>query len=101
MALSLLKKLFPNRLIYEEITTPDNLYLDIFIPCLPLIVEVHGKQHYEFVPFFHKTKANFLLAKKRDRDKVEWANLNKIPIAELPYDQQENWETIILKVLQD
>lgn len=99
-ALSLLEKLFPNTVIYEEITIPDGLYLDLFIPSLDLIVEVHGKQHYEFVPFFHKTKANFLIAKKRDRDKIEWATLNKFSIAILPYNEEDKWESIISKTLQ-
>lgn len=100
-SLTLLKKLFPNTIIFEEITTPENLYLDIFIPSIPLIVEVHGKQHYEFTPFFHGTYAKFLLSKKRDREKIEWANINNFPIATLPYDKENEWESIILKALQD
>ena len=67
-ALSLLLEILPGVVIFEEVTLPGcGLYLDIFMPSISLAVEVHGRQHYEFVPFFHKTKADFLLARKRDR----------------------------------
>lgn len=93
--------MFPGEVIYEEITVPgSSLYLDIFMPNIGLIVEVHGRQHYEHVPFFHKTKMEFLMAQKRDRDKIEWSNLNGFRIAVLPYNREEEWRQIILQALE-
>jgi 8-oxo-dGTP pyrophosphatase MutT (NUDIX family) len=101
VALSLLLELFPGLPVFQEITIPGGMYLDIFLPTVPLIVEVHGEQHYTFTPFFHKSKANFLLAKKRDRDKLEWARLNEIPMAVLPHNERDTWKSLILEALQD
>jgi hypothetical protein len=95
-ALSLLLEILPGVVIFEEVTLPGcGLYLDIFLPSISLAVEVHGRQHYEFVPFFHKTKADFLLARKRDRDKLEWCNLNDITLVVLPYDGEDEWKNLI------
>jgi hypothetical protein len=101
-ALSLLYEVFPGFPIYEEITLPGSkrfksncLYADIFIPGIPLIVEVHGRQHYEFVSFFHKTKADFYSALRADKDKAEWARINNISFAVLPYNEEDKWKQII------
>ena len=95
-ALSLLLEILPGVVIFEEVTLPGcGLYLDIFMPSISLAVEVHGRQHYEFVPFFHKTKADFLLARKRDRDKSEWCSLNNITLVSLPPDEEDKWKNLI------
>ena len=95
-ALSLLLEILPGVVIFEEVTLPGcGLYLDIFMPSISLAVEVHGRQHYEFVPFFHKTKADFLLARKRDRDKTEWCDLNNITLVALPHDEEDQWKSLI------
>ena len=65
------------------------------MPSISLAIEVHGRQHYEFVPFFHKTKSDFLLARKRDRDKAEWCNLNNVTLVVLPHDEEDKWKNLI------
>lgn len=81
--------------IYEEVTIPGlNLYADFFVT-LPLIVEVHGKQHYEFTPHFHGSLANFLKSQKRDKDKKKWAEANNIQYVELPYNKEDEWEQML------
>jgi hypothetical protein len=96
LARSAITETFPNDVIMEEITLPGSsrsaLYADFFIQRVSLIVEVHGEQHYEFVPFFHKTKANFLLSKKRDRDKKEWCDINGFKYLALSYKEVEEWK---------
>jgi len=97
-ALSLLLEIFPDTPVFEEMTIPGNnhrMYLDIFLPKIPLAVEVHGQQHYKFTPFFHKSKAEFLISCRRDRDKQEWCRINLIPMAILPYDQEHTWSNLI------
>lgn len=99
-----LLRLFPNRTIYEECTLPGSsrvgrsalLYADFFIPDIPAIIEVHGKQHYEYCPFFHKTKMAFYKAKARDRDKIEWCKMNDIKIVVLPYNEKDSWKQMIV-----
>ena len=71
-ARKILKALFPCDKILEEVTLPGSrkngsvLYADFFIPKKMLMVEVHGRQHYEYVPFFHVNKLGFVKSKLRD-----------------------------------
>ena len=102
-ALELVKSLYPHYTVYEEVTLPGSqiigrrslLFADLFLPQLSLIVEVHGQQHYEYIPHFHGDRIGFAKACKRDKDKVEWCRLNDISIAILPHNEKEQWETII------
>ena len=101
----IIKELFPNLSVYEEVTLPGSkrigrsslLYADFFIPELMLIIEAHGRQHYQYCSFFHKDKMDFLNAKKRDLDKIEWCEINNIKIAVLPFDRKEEWKQLILQ----
>lgn len=93
-ARELLKSLYSGYNILEEPQIPGArmpLYLDFFIPNLDIAIEVHGEQHYKYVPFFHKTKANFFKSLKRDRTKEEWCLKNKIRLVVLKYDEQDRW----------
>jgi len=106
-AYSVIKELFPNLSVYEEVTLPGSkrigrktlLYADFFIPDLMLVIEVHGKQHYKYIPFFHDTKMNFIKAKQRDSDKKEWCEMNDIDLLALPhYEKDEEWKLKIMKI---
>ena len=68
------------------------LYLDFLIPNVKIGVEVHGRQHYEYIPFFHKSKAGFLQAQSRDRTKAEWCEKTQIELIVLKYsDTEDKW----------
>ena len=92
-ARKLLKEIFNSYRILEEVKLPGStslhrksvLYLDFYIPTISLAIEVHGQQHYEYSPFFHKNKADFLKSKTRDEDKIEWCDLNGIQLITLKY----------------
>ena len=57
-----------------------------------MAIEVHGQQHYDYTPFFHKNKADFALAQAKDDDKIRWCELNKIDIIVLKHsDTDEQW----------
>lgn len=105
-ARALLRELFPRDTILEEVSLPGSktqtrnsiLFADFYIPNRDLIVEVHGRQHYEHVPFFHKTKLDFYKAKARDRDKADWCSINNIKIITLKYSDNDNdWKRAILE----
>ena len=60
------------------------------------IIEVHGEQHYKFIPFFHGTMINFLSAKTNDNNKRQWCELNGIIEVELPFNESDNqWKSRI------
>lgn len=100
-----LKQLFPKHKLLEEVSLPGSftstrkstLYADFFIPSANLIVEAHGRQHYEFVPFYHKRKEQFYKSRMRDKDKICWCEINEIDIIILKYsDTEYDWEKTIL-----
>lgn len=96
---NLLEECFSSYSIYEEVklpgsTNPKNksvLYLDFFIPNLKLAFEVHGKQHFEYIPYFHKSKLGFLQHKYRDELKQEWCYKNNIKLIVLKYNEIDLW----------
>ena len=51
--------------------------------------EVHGEQHYKFVPFYHNNMLTFLKAQARDRDKEEWCLHNNIKYIVLSYEEPD------------
>lgn len=107
-ARELIKENWPTYSLYEEVTLPGSkrlgrsslLYADFFLPELMLVIEVHGQQHYEYSPFFHKNKMDFVLAKQRDSDKIEWCRLNEIKIVTLPYNERSEWKNLIQQSLE-
>ena len=99
-ARELLKTIFHSYRILEEVKLPGSteshrkgvLYLDFYIPQIMMAIEVHGQQHYDYTPFFHKNKADFALAQAKDDDKIRWCELNKIDIIVLKHcDTDERW----------
>lgn len=47
------------------------LELDFYIPERNIALEIQGRQHYEYVPFFHGEYDNYLIQLERDRVKKE------------------------------
>lgn len=99
-ARDLIREIFSGYTVLEEVKLPGSrdpskksvLFLDFFIPNAMLGIEVHGKQHYEYIPYFHKSKAGYLMYLKRDQIKKEWCEINQIQLIELKYcDDLEQW----------
>jgi hypothetical protein len=90
---SLLIKYYPTLQILEEVPIPlkknETLYLDFYLPLNKTCIEVHGEQHYKFIPFYHSNVLTFLKSQKRDRQKQEWCELNNIRYIALPYNENE------------
>lgn len=90
-----LKERFPLAFILEEVAvyihTKDIAFLDFYIPLYKTAIEVHGEQHYQYVPHFHGSKLNFFRALKKDKEKQEWCELNGIRYVALKHDEQDRW----------
>ena len=84
---------YPTLQVLEEVPIPlrksETLYLDFYLPLIKTCIEVHGEQHFKFVPFYHNTVLNFLKAKKRDQEKAEWCERNQIKYISLAYNESE------------
>lgn len=98
----LLRKLFPCEVRREEIRLPGSggLTADFVLLSNKLVVEVHGRQHYEFVHHFHGTRRGFIEAQIRDRRKRQWCNNNGLIYCELPDTESDDQWTVRIKASQ-
>ena len=86
--------------LYNNITK-QNLELDLYNEELNLAFEYNGKQHYEYVPYFHKSKDSFYNQQYRDQIKKNLCEKNKIILIEVPYTVKiENIKSYIIEKLK-
>jgi hypothetical protein len=94
-----IQKLYPLEILYQEVTLPGtghpSLIADFFLPGLGMLVEVQGRQHQEYVPYFQSHRLNFIKGQDRDRRKKEWCELNEIDLIELYTD--DDWGRKLLR----
>jgi hypothetical protein len=62
-----------------------NLELDCFDSEMGLAVEYSGKQHFSYIPYFHRTKDAFTNQKYRDYMKANMCRENKVTLIVVPY----------------
>ena len=78
-----------------------NLELDCYDESLKLAVEYNGRQHYDFIPYFHKNNDRFLNQKYRDDMKRRMCKDNDITLIEVPFTVEiKNIEEFIRKELR-
>lgn len=65
--------------------TRAGMELDCYNEELKIACEYHGRQHYEFVEFFHKTRENFKAMQERDRIKFDILQQRGIYLITVPY----------------
>ncbi len=63
------------------------LSFDGYFPNHNLIVEAHGKQHFERIPYFHKEEGTFEYQQRLDRHKLESAIELGYTYLEIRYDE--------------
>lgn len=78
---------------------------DFYLPELNILIEFHGRQHFEFVHYFHRTEDNFLAQKERDMIKRQLAKELKYKLIELDHKQLESlsekqFEELLLKMIK-
>lgn len=59
-----------------------------------IAIEVQGRQHYERIDFFQKTRKSFLQAQERDRRKISYCLANNIEIYCIPFWAIPNIDSI-------
>lgn len=71
--------------LYNTVTS-ENLELDMYNQEVNLACEYQGRQHYEYIPFFHgPTRDKFQNQKYRDERKAELCRKNRVPLLIVPY----------------
>lgn len=60
---------------------------------IPCCVEVQGEQHYQPARKFYRTRAEFVQAQERDRQKISYCLAHNIPLYIIPYWELDNLHT--------
>ena len=63
---------------------------DFFLPELGILTEVDGRQHFQWVKKFHRTKQEFNHAKQNDRYKNSFALARGYRLYRIPYWEIDN-----------
>ena len=81
------------QIILEEVPIPGcRLFCDFYLPFRKVVIECHGRQHYEFVPHFHGNRLGFAQVNVRDQNKRRWCQNNNIRMAILPFSEtNDEW----------
>lgn len=97
----LLKEIWKNDIVYEEFPVyGSRLSLDFYNANLDVAIEVQGRQHTEFVPFFHgKNEAAFIDQLRRDRDKEHFCEINDIKLILIMEEEKKDFSLEFLKSL--
>lgn len=84
-----LQEYWKDHIVFEEFPVAGTrLSLDFYNANKRIAIEVQGRQHTEYVPFFHRTKTNYLSQLRRDQQKLDFCQLNNIHLIEV-YDGDE------------
>ena len=84
-----LSQYWRNHVVFEEFPVAGTrLRFDFYNANKQIAVEVHGRQHVKFVPFFHKCRSGFVSQIRRDQQKIDFCDLNNIKLVEI-FDEKE------------
>jgi len=79
-----LQKYWSNHIVFEEFPVAGSrLNFDFYNANKKVAVEIHGKQHDQYTPFFHKRRAGFISHIRRDQQKRDFCELNDIILVEI------------------
>lgn len=85
----------------KELMNPEknnHLYVDAYYPKHNLVIEYDGKQHYEYVPFLHKSYEKFERTQLLDKHKEKILNKLGINLIRIRYDDPKTYEFLKVKV---
>jgi len=95
----LLAKIYGRNNIVEDYPLPycGNVSWDFWIPHQKMAFEFHGRQHDEYVKFFHGTKVGFRKQKASDAKKTFIAELNDVTLIVVREGDFKEWSLDELK----
>ena len=67
-----------------------NRRFDFYLPELNRLIEFDGRQHFDYVNNWHKTKEEFEKAQLRDQEKNQYALSHSIHLVRIPYWERDN-----------
>ncbi len=94
----ILKKIMKSPMIKHDRTVLDGLELDAYFSKLKLAFEYMGKQHYEWIKFFHKTEEEFKVQQYRDKCKKKLCKMLGITLIRIKYDEELSEQLVLSKL---
>ena len=73
------------------------VFIDFRLPKHNCFIEYNGKQHYEYVPYFHKSEDDFERQKFRDFIVRDYCEQRGIKLIEIPYWMKDHEVEELLK----
>lgn len=71
--------------LYNPVTK-ENLEIDLYNEDINLAVEYNGRQHYEYIPYFHQnSREKFHTQRYRDEMKKQLCKEKNVPLIVVPY----------------
>lgn len=98
--LDLFQELLPNYSIVTEHNLGNRLFLDVYCPGLNIGAEFHGRQHFEYVPHFHSSRADFLHGQKKDQDKINKCAELGIGLVVFCYNEDLSLDAVTARILE-
>lgn len=85
---------------YSWLQSPKHvpMQLDRYYPGLRLGFEFQGKQHYQYNPYFHKTKKQFKYLQECDQLKIDLCQNNNITLVHIKYNKKITEDYLLLKI---
>jgi hypothetical protein len=78
----------PYQVIYEYGIGHLQQRIDIFIPILGIAIEIHGEQHYNYTPFFHKDEVAWNYSVMLDTKKSNYLKEHGVKLIEIPFNSK-------------
>lgn len=97
---AIMRKLLPGQKIVNEHHLGEGLRLDVYCPSFKLAAEYHGRQHFEFVEFFHKDSFGYRDARDRDLRKEELCAAQGITLVCFRYNDRLDEDTVFQRLLE-
>ena len=73
-------------------------YFDFYLPGYNMVIEFQGKQHYQYIEFFHKSQENFSYRKQKDRQKKISAIQNELNYLSIKYTLYNELDILLPKI---
>lgn len=97
--MSIMRKLVPGEAIAAEEPLGDRLKLDVYCPKFQLAAEYHGRQHFQYVEFFHQDMRGFEDHRRRDERKVELCKQLGIALVIFRYTDELTEDAVFRRLL--
>lgn len=97
---TIMRKLLPGVPIVNEEPIGERLRLDVYCPRYKLAAEYHGRQHFDYVEYFHDDIYGFQDSLKRDGRKIQICEDLGITLVVFRYNDKLTEEAVLGRLLE-